>query len=204
VLSARKRGREAETDQHPEPRRRRPGHLPPPLPPAATRRRLWLFNTNGGCEPGELTALTRGALSRPPSTAGFLAQELMTSCYCDYEPASAYASTRPIARKAHRCYECGGNIAPGDRYERASGIWEQQPQNFKTCVHCLAMRDLVASHLRCFCWEHGNLIENIVEAVRESDDIPGLKMAVGRLVVAGRRARSLSAKESKARADSPR
>lgn len=115
----------------------------------------------------------------------------MTACYCDYEPADAYWASRPIARKAHRCDECGGKIECGERYERVRAIWDGYPDTVKTCVYCLAMRDLVESRMECFCWAHHNLLEDLIETVRDSDDIHGLQMAVGRIMVERNHARSI-------------
>lgn len=49
--------------------------------------------------------------------------------------------THRVARKEHRCYECGGTIAPLDVYECTSGIWDGSPNRFKVCQHCEEARD---------------------------------------------------------------
>jgi len=36
------------------------------------------------------------------------------------------------ARKAHRCCECGGKIAPSDTYEYVKGLWDGDWSEFKT------------------------------------------------------------------------
>jgi len=113
----------------------------------------------------------------------------LISCYCGYERPEVYRATRPIARKDHRCSECGGKIAQGERYENVFGVWDGYPDLIKTCVYCLAARDLVESRIECFCWEHNNLLENIIETIRDSNDTPGLQMAVGRILIEGKRAR---------------
>ena len=47
------------------------------------------------------------------------------SCVCNVEnPAQVYIARRPIARQRHRCTECGGLIAPGERF-RALAILAQ-------------------------------------------------------------------------------
>lgn len=104
----------------------------------------------------------------------------MTACFCDYdnEPAKAYWSSRPLARKAYRCDECGGEVLPGERYERVRAIWDR-PETARTCVYCLAARDLCVSHMRCFCWAHFSLRDDIGYALEGAP--PGLRFALGRL-----------------------
>lgn len=114
------------------------------------------------------------------------------TCYCDYERPDCYWSSRPLARKEHRCEECGRRIQPGERYERVRMITRGDgPWTCKTCLYCLAMRDLVESRAECFCWAHGNLVEDIrgtVDNLRY--EIPGLAMAVGRIAVESKRDRA--------------
>lgn len=45
-------------------------------------------------------------------------------------------TTRPKARKAHRCGECGQGISPGDTYTRWEGLWDGVFQTAKTCHAC--------------------------------------------------------------------
>lgn len=47
---------------------------------------------------------------------------------------------KPVARKRHKCCECGGLILEGERYVMVSGIWEGEPERFKTCLDCDALR----------------------------------------------------------------
>lgn len=112
----------------------------------------------------------------------------MTACYCDYDPAEAYWATRPIARKEHQCDECNRQIKPGERYERVRMIGDGCPATAKTCVYCLAMRDLVESRIDCFCWVHYAMLEDLTETVKNCDNIPGLHMALGRIVMEKKRA----------------
>jgi len=109
-------------------------------------------------------------------------------CYCDYTPASVYWPSRPIARKPHRCEECGREIRRGERYERVRGIWDGHPDTFCTCVYCLAIRDLIEARAKCWCWEHGNMIEQAMDWLRD-DDTPGIHMAAGRLIIEAKRDR---------------
>lgn len=46
---------------------------------------------------------------------------------CGYgEAPSVQWVEHPVARKEHRCCECLSVISPGERYERVSGVWEEQ------------------------------------------------------------------------------
>lgn len=115
-------------------------------------------------------------------------------CFCDYDPPSVYSRSTPKAKKAHRCEECGSPILPGDTYEYVWGIWEGYPGSFKTCSHCVGMRTWVKNNIPCFCWAHGNLIEdcrNAIEYAYEQarDEVRGVAFGFGRLLVKAKRAR---------------
>ena len=108
-------------------------------------------------------------------------------CYCDFEPPIFYRRAMPVARKQHRCHECGHAIAPGEKYERVRALWErgQSPQTIHTCPRCLALRDYAKDNLPCFCEAHGNLIEDAMEAIREyAHELPGMLFHAYRLRVA--------------------
>ena len=81
-------------------------------------------------------------------------------CVCDYEPARVY-SPRIIksARKEHKCYECGRPITVGESYESTFAVWDY-PKTCKTCCRCLALRNFIQQNVKCFCWAHGNMIED--------------------------------------------
>ncbi len=40
------------------------------------------------------------------------------------------------ARKPHKCYECRRLIEKGERYERASGLWEGSWETYHFCLQC--------------------------------------------------------------------
>lgn len=63
------------------------------------------------------------------------------------------------ARKAHRCYECGATIQPGDRYEYASGLCEGSWWDSHTCMACAD----IATALSCGYRTHGSLWEDLRE-----------------------------------------
>jgi hypothetical protein len=116
-------------------------------------------------------------------------------CSCDYDPPQVYSSRMVRARKEYRCYECRAKIAVGEQHEYAFGVsdgWTYQP---RTCTHCVGIRKFVATNIPCFCWAHGNLIDdcrNIIQASYEqaADEVAGLAFGFGRLLVKAKRARS--------------
>lgn len=69
----------------------------------------------------------------------------MISCDCsadvfDDGPSCCVVKVRK-ARKSHTCEECGDTIKPGQCYEYSSGIWDGEPNDHKTCLTCVAIRD---------------------------------------------------------------
>lgn len=117
-------------------------------------------------------------------------------CFCDYDPATVYAKTEPTARKQHKCFECGRGIFPGQRYEKVFGVWDGRVDVFKTCERCVKLREHLAAHVRCFCWAHGNLLEDVrmeIEHLPAEAVGSGLLFEIGRMAVAIKRAPRLSA-----------
>ena len=56
------------------------------------------------------------------------------------EMPQAYSMATPKARKKHKCCECGGVIAAGEKYNRHSGVWDGTPAAYKVCVDCDELR----------------------------------------------------------------
>lgn len=117
-------------------------------------------------------------------------------CFCDYEPAQVYRSRVVTARKEHRCEECSRRIRIGERHEYVFGVWGGTSGQARTCSHCLDIRTFVNNSVPCFCWAHGNMLEDAQEAVREAywrarEEVRGLWFGYGRLVVNARRAREM-------------
>ena len=115
----------------------------------------------------------------------------MTDCYCDYEPARIYSSRVQRARKEYICEECGAKIPPGEQYERAFGVWDFASE-FMTCERCLNLRQWVTNSVPCFCWAHGNMIEDAKETVdsawyRAGDEALGLRFGFLRKLYSVRR-----------------
>jgi len=87
------------------------------------------------------------------------------SCSCSYDydapSPSVYRETEPVARKPHRCVECGEPIRPGQRYHRATGIWDGSWSTFSTCSPCATIRAQL-----CACgWSFGCLRETLWECL---------------------------------------
>ena len=116
------------------------------------------------------------------------------ACYCDYDSPRWYASKVRRARKVHKCEECNGLIAVGEQYEAAWGVmdWGERPYMAKTCDRCLTLRIWVKNNLPCFCWAHGNLDDDMDNAIddarwRAPQETQGLWFGYGRLLVARKR-----------------
>jgi len=110
-------------------------------------------------------------------------------CVCDYDPAEFYSATMQKARKVHSCEECGKDrIQVGEIYERAVGKWEGDVTTFKTCCRCIALREFVKAHVPCFCWAHGNIIDDAIQtAAHYADETDGLLFGAYRRQVLIRR-----------------
>lgn len=117
-------------------------------------------------------------------------------CFCDYEPAIIYNRATRKARKPHRCDECGGNIAVGQYHEVVDAMWDRSIgfETARTCSLCLDLRKFVTASVPCFCWAHGNMLEDARDTVQDAyeragDEVCGLFMGYGRRRVAIDRAR---------------
>ena len=91
------------------------------------------------------------------------------ACYCDLGDGAPiiYEAERVKARIAHKCYECGRAINPGDRYERARMLFDGSWQVDKTCARCLDARDYITAHAPCFCWLHGSMLDDARAVIDE-------------------------------------
>lgn len=110
---------------------------------------------------------------------------------CDCDAADIYNAARVQARKRYTCSECHRAIDQGQRYEYVFGVWEGSPAVFRTCARCLSIRDWVAANLPCFCWAHGNVLNDARAAVDGAcwwapDETVGLRFGfLRRLFAAG-------------------
>jgi len=83
----------------------------------------------------------------------------------------------PVARKAHKCKECGREIAVGEQYHVDRFVWEGEMHNHKVCAHCMVARKWLSDE--CGGWVYGSIEED----VREHAQSGGYPMSVCRLAV---------------------
>lgn len=107
---------------------------------------------------------------------------MTADCYCDYDSPSFYSQVMRKARKRHRCDECRGEIIPGQKYEHASGLWDGDLLDFKTCLSCKDLVTWTKNNVPCLCLVHGEMIEKCKEAIvdaqyRAPDETKGLYFA---------------------------
>lgn len=57
------------------------------------------------------------------------------------------------ARKEHQCNECRRTIDHGETYKFECFAYERQIWTYKTCVHCLAVRDWLTEHCGTFVFD---------------------------------------------------
>lgn len=57
------------------------------------------------------------------------------------------SESTPIARKHHRCCECGGHIKVGEKYIRSSGVWEGDFYSYKFCPICNEIYGIIFSRM---------------------------------------------------------
>lgn len=94
-------------------------------------------------------------------------------CYCDddYGVLDFQNTTRPRARKPHRCVECRRTIRPGEVYVRTVQKWEGDISASVFCVECDEWASALckAQQIVCNCsgWELGNLWGEIREFTAE-------------------------------------
>jgi len=114
-------------------------------------------------------------------------------CYCDCEQAAFSQVKMRNARKPHLCDECGRVIELGERYEHTRSILDGLWCTDRTCRECLELRDYVKAHVPCFCWGHGNMIQdarNALDALAdETSDTAGVLFGAGRRLLAIRKTR---------------
>ena len=86
------------------------------------------------------------------------------SCDCSVdvdEVAEFYSESYPVAKKAHTCCECKGDINIGDKYHKVTGKWEGNFSTYKTCMTC----DNIRNHYCSSGFYFGSLREQIRECV---------------------------------------
>jgi hypothetical protein len=81
---------------------------------------------------------------------------------CDCEPVKFYTKKIRIARKEHKCCECGLSILPGDKYKFESFMVDSV-ESCKTCLPCCAVSSWLTSEYDDCCINPGDLFNEAVE-----------------------------------------
>ena len=63
------------------------------------------------------------------------------SCCLNDEGPSVFDEQWRVARKRHRCCECGDYILTGMEYQYIRGMWDGMWDSYKTCALCADLRD---------------------------------------------------------------
>lgn len=103
--------------------------------------------------------------------------------YDDYETPSVYSENFRVARKYHRCSECGRAILSGQRYKTTFGVWVGDAKSYKTCPSCISILDLVQSKYANFSWALGDLISEVRDMAPNFPADPGQMFKLGRYLV---------------------
>jgi hypothetical protein len=75
--------------------------------------------------------------------------------------------------KVHKCYECGRDIVPGERYKYEKIVNEGHHDDYKTCIDCASVRE----HLVCSFY-YGDVWELVRESISYyTNDYPWSKIA---------------------------
>ncbi len=106
-------------------------------------------------------------------------------CSCDAIMPSFFTKTMRQAVRQHKCSECRRLIQCGERYEFISGKWEGVIHTYKSCSHCLAVRDFLECEAHCYCIEFTSVMSDAFEYMHHESPVG---FAVGRLLVAVRQA----------------
>ncbi len=111
------------------------------------------------------------------------------SCFCDYDLPIFYRKSTYVAASVHRCEECGKAIQSGDAYEYVAAKWEDGLDVLKTCPMCLDLRQWVHNNVPCFCWAHGNMLDDARECIEDAwfrapEETVGLRFGFARRLYA--------------------
>lgn len=99
-------------------------------------------------------------------------------CHYDLEGPTVFTVRHPVARKVHRCWECGHDILPGHRYVRSSGIWDGSPGSHAQHEDCADLLQHIADTHCDGVWVFGELREAIQEHYRDEPRLLGRWAAI--------------------------
>lgn len=101
------------------------------------------------------------------------------------DPARVYATKTIPARKPHRCDECGLTIQPGDLYERATMLYDDRWDTYRSCSECMEAEAWLTEQCGGFC--HAGVLDDLRDHWAEASMLglpPGGIVRLGRLLVA--------------------
>lgn len=87
-----------------------------------------------------------------------------------------FSAHNPVARKVHKCGECGRDIQPGERYERHFGTYDGFSYSGKTCAHCEVLCEWLAEN--CDGYLYGVVVEDFTERASEYSRMDIARIAV--------------------------
>lgn len=100
----------------------------------------------------------------------------------DYAEYPEFVKVKDVsAKKAHRCCECGREIAPKETYQYVAGSWVGRFLCFKTCGDCVSTRQLFCTHP-----PYGDLYSALWDEIYESYGGEHIANNLGKLTVAAR------------------
>ena len=82
-------------------------------------------------------------------------------CSCDYDLPSVFRESWPTAKRPHACCECGSSIDPGEKYYRASGVWNKERSTHHMCMVCRSVLNEAEAEIDDLCICLGQLWETV-------------------------------------------
>lgn len=98
-------------------------------------------------------------------------------CMTDYDRPSVYSERERIARKDHKCGECGRTILKGEPYQFVSGVWDGRANSYKTCSHCCVVQEWLMRE--CSGFMFSMIGEDIEDHARDYSRIDLFRLRVG-------------------------
>ena len=69
----------------------------------------------------------------------------MGACCVDYDAPKVWRQKERVARKVHRCCECGGLIRVGETYQSVAMLDDYGWKQYKTCEPCADLRSSLSN-----------------------------------------------------------
>lgn len=93
------------------------------------------------------------------------------------ETVTILSEHHPVARKEHRCSECGRVIKRGEKYLVEGYLFDGEKKTHKTCAHCEVVRSWLIHECNGFIY--GGIAEDIHEHAQEGYGFSVLRLAAG-------------------------